>query len=91
MVVVTLVCLSLLVGGAVVTSWQDPTDKNQELTFIILISCTLIIAILLLVLIYVWCTDYLIKIERTVSKIPNLGRRATLRKSNTVRVQGKYP
>jgi hypothetical protein len=48
-------------------------------------------AILLLALIYVWCTDYLIKIERTVSKIPNVGRRATLRQSNTVRVQGNYP
>ena len=59
---VTLVCLCLLVGGAIMTNKQDPTDGRQALTFIILISCTLIMAILLLVLLYVWVTDYCIRI-----------------------------
>ena len=44
------------------TNKQDPTDGRQALTFIILISCTLIMAILLLVLLYVWVTDYCIRI-----------------------------
>lgn len=90
LIVVTIICLGLFIGGIVMTDKQEITDKSSSLTFIILMSCTIVMGILVLILLYVWITDYTITVERYVSKIPNFSRRSVIN-SMTVQIPRVEP
>ena len=61
LLLVTLACIGLIVGCSVIMTRQDLQNAAQKFVFVTLVIACCILGLLLVILIYVWIADYLMK------------------------------
>ena len=71
LVLLTIIDIGLIIGGGIVISNVDRSNKGGSFTFVVLIIATIVVGILFCIILYVWIADYFLKEVKKIVRILN--------------------